>query len=148
MQYSILGKFLDPLLVVWKPSTKLEKGGNIDRIIIIITIDTKFRGSCHNMTCVDGHPFSNIKYTMISLYQLIFTVKIGTIWYNCTADGPIITIKGGGNYTCPVPANRWCSDVPNYDSWPTFESITPSKAFLGEEVTVIGKHLYKYHFFI
>jgi hypothetical protein len=78
--------------------------------------------SCHNMTCVNGFP----------------KVKIGSIWYDCRAAGERITITNGfdGSYECPTPVDKWCSEVPNYSSWPRFLSIAPEKGTIGTLVTI------------
>jgi hypothetical protein len=73
------------------------------------------------MTCAAGQP----------------KVKIGNSWYDCRTDGERITVNGfDGFFICPTPFNKWCSQVPNYPSWPRFISISPPEGTVGDQVTV------------
>jgi len=67
-------------------------------------------------------------------------VQIDAVWYDCDSAGKKIKVTSGtnGEYICPTPANKWCSEVNSYSSWPQFLSIDPKKGRIGDSITVKG----------
>jgi len=84
--------------------------------------------NCFNFTCVNNQS----------------KVKIGYIWYDCEQDGQKIQVTSGfdGYYVCPTPANKWCSQVPSYSSWPSFVSINTSEGSVGTPVSIDGNRIF------
>jgi len=66
-------------------------------------------------------------------------MKIDTIWYDCKTAGDVIQPTGyQGQYNCPDPA-VFCPEVPQWNSpWPSFVSIVPPFATVGDLVTIVG----------